>query len=86
MLWDTFNNLWDSIDNQWLLFSAAAVLVVLFGVLAGYKFYKSKPYDAIQDQHDGWTPTGRIDFSDPQSIGNFILQAEDTQLLTAWVV
>ena len=63
------------------LVRAAAVLVVLFGVLAGYKFYKSKPYDAIQDQHDGWTPTGRIDLSDPQSIGNFILQAEDTRIV-----
>ena len=80
-LWNSLNNLSDTITNQWLWFGAAAVLVVLIGVFEAYKFYKSKPYDAIQDQQDGWTPTGRIDFSDPQSIGNFILQAEDTRIV-----
>jgi hypothetical protein len=60
-------------------------LTALFGALAAYYFYKPKaydatkpyyatePYDAIQSQ-EGWIPTGRVDFSDPQSIGNFILQ------------
>src|ERR1022692_1059345 len=80
-LWNSLNNLSDAITNQWLWFGAAAVLVVLIGVFAAYQFYRSKPHDAIQDKQDGWTPTGRIDFSDPQSIGNFILQAEDTRIV-----
>jgi len=80
MLWDTFNNLRGTITNQWLWF-AALVLVVLFWVIAAYKYYKSKPHEAIQDQQDDWTPTGRIDLSDPQSIGNFILQAEETRTI-----
>jgi hypothetical protein len=73
--------LWDTIANQWLWLSAAGVLVILFGVLAAYNFYKPKPYDSIPNQQDGWTPTGRIDFSDPPSTGNFILQAEDTRIV-----
>src|ERR1700733_3532431 len=77
MLWDTFNNLF---ANQWFWFGAAGVLLVLVWVTAA-KFYKSKPSEAIQDQQDDWTPTGRIDFLNPQSIGNFILQAEDTRII-----
>ena len=77
MLWDTFNNLF---ANQWFWFSSAGVLLVLVWVTAS-KFYKSKPSEVIQDQQEGWTPTGRIDFLNPQSIGNFILQAGDTRIV-----
>jgi hypothetical protein len=55
--------------------------VVLVGLLAAYKFYKAKPYKPIQHKQDGWTPTGRVDFIDPQSTGNFSLQAEDTRIV-----
>ncbi len=88
MVWDTINNLRATITDQWLWFSAAVVLVALVGVLAAYKFYKSKPYEykskpyePVEHTQDGWTPTGRVDFSDPQSTGNFILQAEDTRIV-----
>ena len=91
MLWDTIDNLRAAITDQWLWIGAAAV-VVLIGLLAAYKFYKTKPHEPIQHkqdgwtptgQHkqDGWTPTGRVDFIDPQSNGNYILQAEDTQIV-----
>jgi hypothetical protein len=75
MLGDTFN-------SQWFWFIAVGVLVVLIWV-GVYKFYKSKPYKAIQDQQDGdgWTPTGRIDFSNSSSMDDFILQAEDTRII-----
>jgi hypothetical protein len=76
MLRDTFNNLF---ANQWFWFSAVGVLVVLVCVIAASKFNKTKPSEVIQDQQDGWVPTGRIDFSNPQSTGTFILQAEDTR-------
>ena len=81
MVWDTIDNLRNAIADQWLWFSAAAVLVVLVGLLAAYKFYKAKPYKPIQHKQDGWTPTGRVDFIDPQSTGNFSLQAEDTRIV-----
>lgn len=55
------------------------ILVVIF---AAYNFaHKSRDNDAISDEQDGWTPTGRIDFSDPQSTGIFILRAEDCQIV-----
>jgi hypothetical protein len=78
MLRDTFNNLF---ANQWFWLGAAGVLAVLVWVIAASKFYKSKTSEVIQDQQDGWIPTGRIDFSNPQSMGDFILQAEDTRII-----
>jgi hypothetical protein len=70
---------WDTITDQWPWFAAAGLPVVLIAALAMPYFYKSKskPDDPIQDQQDGWTPTGRIDFTN--SAGNFILQAEETR-------
>lgn len=72
---------WDAITDQWPWF-AAAVLAVLVGAFVAYSFYKpkSKPDDPIQNQQDGWTPTGRIDFIDRQSNGEFVLQVEDTRI------
>ena len=81
MVWDTINNLRATITDQWLWFSAAVVLVALVWVLAAYKFYKSKPYEPVEQKQDGWTPTGRVDFIDPQSTGNLVLQAEDTRIV-----
>jgi hypothetical protein len=78
---------WDTITDQWLWFSAAAVFLVLFGALAAYYFYKpkahdaTKPYDTIRNQQDGWIPTGRVDFFDRQSIDNFILHVEETRIV-----
>jgi hypothetical protein len=69
-------------DNQWFWFIAVGVLVVVAWV-GVYKFYKSKPYEVIQGSQggDGWTPTGRIDFSNSHSTDDFILQAEDTRII-----
>ncbi len=81
MLWDTFNSLRAAIAEHWPWFSAAVVLMILVGVLASNKFYKSKPYEPVEHKQDGWTATGRVDFIDPQSTGNFVLQAEDTRVV-----
>jgi hypothetical protein len=78
---------WDTIADQWLWLSTAAVILVFVGAFAIYSSNKpkphfaKKPYDAIQDQREGWTPTGRIDFSNSQSADHFVLQAEDTQIV-----
>ena len=74
---------WDTItDQQWLWFGAAGILVVLVALFAWYSFFRSKPQDAATyTQQEGWTPTGRIDFSNSQSADHFVLQAEDTQIV-----
>jgi hypothetical protein len=73
----------DAITDQWPWFAAAAaVLVVLVGAFVAYSFYKPKPQrdDPIQNRQEGWSPTGRIDFMDRQSSGDFVLQVEDTRI------
>ena len=77
---------WDTISDQWLWLIASAVFLVLLGALVVYFFHRpkaydaTKPYDASESQ-DGWLATGRVDFFDPQSRGNFILQAEETRIV-----
>jgi hypothetical protein len=72
---------WDTMTDQWPWFAAAGLVGVLTAALATHYFYKpkAKPDDSIQDQEDGWVATGRIDFTDPHSTGNFILQVEETR-------
>jgi hypothetical protein len=82
MLGDTIDNLRDTIAHQWLWLGAAGVLVALVVLFVGYSFLrKSRPSDAMPGDEHGWSPTGRIDFSDPQANGFFLLQAEDTRLV-----
>jgi hypothetical protein len=60
------------------------VFVGAFAIYSSNKpkpHFAKKPYDAIQDRREGWTPTGRIDFSNPQTPGDVILQAEDTRIV-----
>ena len=72
----------DLITNQWLWFSAAGIFAVFVGVFTVYSFYKLRPRRATRNQqeNDGWSPTGRVDFVDDGS-NNFILQAEDTRIV-----
>jgi hypothetical protein len=82
MLQDTFNDVRQSFNNQWPWYVVATgVLVILVWVIAISRLRKSKRHDEIQDDQGGWMPTGRIDFLNPQSMGNFILQAEDTRII-----
>jgi hypothetical protein len=65
----------------------AAVILVFVGAFAIYSSNEPKPhcakepYDAIQDRRQGRTPTVRMDFSNPQTPGDFILQTEDTRIV-----
>jgi hypothetical protein len=74
---------WDTIADQWLWIGAAAVVVIFVAALA-VRSQKPKPHDKTKSNsaaQNGWTATGRIDFVDPQSKGDFILQVEETRVV-----
>jgi hypothetical protein len=75
---------WDTIFDQWLWIGAAGSFVVFVAALAAYRLNKPKPHDKTKSNaatQNGWTATGRIDFVDPQSKGDFILQVEETRIV-----
>jgi hypothetical protein len=77
-----------TLTNPWLWLAAAGGFIALLGLLMAYNTRRSKSQEAVRAQQDGWTATGRIDFSgpidaDPNSIGIFLLQAEDTRIVNS---
>ena len=75
---------WETIPDQWIWLSAAAVFVIIVAALAAHSFRKPKPHERSKSNpaaQNGWTATGRIDFVDPQSKGDFILQVEETRIV-----
>ena len=73
---------WNVIANQWFWLGAAGFFMVLLGIIV-HRTRRPAAADG-QAQEDGWVPTGRIDFqgptdSDPNMVGNFLLQAEETR-------
>jgi hypothetical protein len=79
---------WFAITNPWLWLAAATAFIVLLGFLLTYNARRSRTQEALRAQQTGWTPTGRIDFAgptdvDPDAIGNFLLQAEDTRIVNS---
>jgi hypothetical protein len=73
---------WNVISDQWFWLGAAAFFMILLGIIL--HIARRPRAEAGQAQEDGWVPTGRIDFqgptdSDPNMIGNFLLQAEETR-------
>ena len=75
---------WDTISDQWIWIIAAGIFVVFVAALAAYSLNKPKQHDKTKSNaaaQNGWTPTGRIDFVDPQSIGDFVLQVEETRIV-----
>ena len=72
-----------SIPDQWIWLSAAAIFVIFVAAIAARSLRKPKPHDKIKSNaaaQTGWTATGRIDFVDPQSKGDFVLQVEETRI------
>jgi hypothetical protein len=75
---------WETIPDLWIWLSAAAVFVVFVAAITARSLRKPKPHDKIKSNaaaQNGWMATGRIDFVDPQSKGEFILQVEETRIV-----
>ena len=77
---------WDAIFEQWPWFAAAAgVLVVVIGLLILLRpKSKRQPItaDSAVDSKE-WVLTGRIDFVDPHSAGELVLQVEETRIVNS---
>src|SRR6516164_8622608 len=71
---------WDAMLQAWPWFGAAAVV---FMVAVG-SFIALKPKPKRQPEKPaekmGWTLTGRIDLADPQSVGAFVLEVEESRI------
>jgi hypothetical protein len=75
---------WEGIFEQWPWFgAAAAVLVVVIGLLMLLKPKSKRQSNAIGSAADNeeWALTGRIDFVDPHSAGEHVLQVEETRIV-----
>ena len=73
---------WDAIVEQWPWFGAAAgVPVVVVGLLILLKPKSKRQLKTTSNaaNNKGWILTGRIDFVDPHSVGEFVLQVEETR-------
>ena len=80
------NLTWNAILEQWPWFAAAAgVLVVVVGLLVQFKPKSKRQLNATGSAADnkGWVLTGRIDFVDPHSNGDLLLQVEETQIVNS---
>jgi hypothetical protein len=74
----------ETITSGWFWLAAAAIVLVFVVPLATYYFLRPKPKPEKEIEKLGtgkWIPTGRIDLTDPQSVGNFVLLAEDTRVV-----
>ena len=77
---------WDAIFEQWPWFAAAAgVLVVVIGLLVLLRPRSKRQLVTSNSVADnkGWILTGRIDFVDPHSNGDLLLQVEETQTVNS---
>ena len=77
---------WDAISEQWPWFAAAAgVLVVVIGLLVLLKPKSKRQPNTTGSAADNkeWVLTGRIDFVDPHSDGELVLQVEETRIVNS---
>jgi hypothetical protein len=75
---------WEAILEQWPWFgAAAAVLAVVIGLLMLLKPKPKRQSNAIGYAADNkeWVLTSRIDFVDPHSAGEHVLQVEETRIV-----
>jgi hypothetical protein len=77
---------WDAILEQWPWFGAeAGVLIVVVGLLVLLRPRSKRQLNTPGSAADnkGWALTGRIDFVDPPSGGELVLQVEETQTVNS---
>ena len=75
---------WEATFEQWPWFAAAAaVLVVVIGLLILLKPKSKRQQNTTASAADSkeWVLTGRIDFVDPHSAGEHVLQVEETRIV-----
>jgi hypothetical protein len=79
-----FDNLtWDAILQAWPWFAAAAaVFVVAVGLFIALRPKPKRQPETAADDADQteWTLTRRIDLADPQSVGAFVLEVEESRI------
>ena len=74
---------WDAVLQAWPWFGAAAVVfVVAVGSFIALKPKAKRQPETAADAADNmeWTLTRRIDLADPQAIGAFVLEVEETRI------
>ena len=77
---------WEAIFEQWPSFAAAAgVLVVVIGLLILLKLKSKHRPNTTGSAADSkeWVLTGQIDFVDPHSAGELVLQVEETRIVNS---
>lgn len=77
---------WDAILQAWPWFTAAAtVFVVAVGLFIAVKPKPKRQPETTIDAADkmDWTLTRRIDLTDPQSVGTFVVEVEETRISTS---
>jgi hypothetical protein len=75
---------WNAILQQWPWFAAAAaVLLVVVGLLILLRPKSKRQPNTVGIAADNkeWVLTGRIDFVDPHSAGEHVLQVEETRIV-----
>jgi len=75
---------WEAIFEQWPWFAAAAgVLIVVIGLLILLRPKSKRKANTTGSNADSkeWVLTGRIDFVDPHSAGELVLQVEETRIV-----
>ena len=79
-----FDNLtWDAILQAWPWFAAAAtVFVVAVGLFIAFKPKLNRQPETATGAPDimEWTLTRRIDLTDPESVGAFVLEVEESRI------
>jgi len=79
-----FDNLtWDAILQAWPWFAAAAtVFVVAVGLFIAFKPKLNRQPETATDATNmmEWTLTRRIDLTDPESVGAFVLEVEESRI------
>ena len=79
-----FNDLtWDAMLQAWPWFgAAAAVFVFAVGLFFALKPKPKQQPETAADAADNmeWTLTRRIDFADPELVGSFVLEVEESRI------